>query len=246
MHPDAPRPRPRFEAPTPPTTPAPRGWHPHVYSASPKSPTPHRISDILGWGVCGRDEPLNLTTRPQESLSHAKGDHKATKRKRESGEVSPGPGSGADSEASSDRKKKKARTTFTGRQIFELERQFEVKKYLSSSERAEMAKLLNVTETQVKIWFQNRRTKWKKQDGITNAEANEHKNAATGKNKSKNNNNNNNNNSNNSSSSNSQPSSLVPSHLDSQQATSVGEEGSHFTPVPQPATQAAPPPVPHR
>ena len=50
-----------------------------------------------------------------------------------------------------DRKKKKARTTFTGRQIFELERQFEVKKYLSSSERAEMAKLLNVTETQVSI-----------------------------------------------------------------------------------------------
>ncbi|XP_050049969.2 uncharacterized protein [Dermacentor andersoni] len=68
-------------------------------------------------------------------------------------------------------RKKKARTTFTGRQIFELERQFEIKKYLSSSERAEMAKLLNVTETQVKIWFQNRRTKWKKQDGISNAEA---------------------------------------------------------------------------
>lgn len=44
-------------------------------------------------------------------------------------------------------KKKKARTTFTGRQIFELEKQFEIKKYLSSSERAEMAKLLNVTET---------------------------------------------------------------------------------------------------
>lgn len=46
-------------------------------------------------------------------------------------------------------RKKKARTTFTGRQIFELEKQFELKKYLSSSERAEMAKLLNVTETQV-------------------------------------------------------------------------------------------------
>ena len=48
-------------------------------------------------------------------------------------------------------KKKKARTTFTGRQIFELEKQFEVKKYLSSSERSEMAKLLNVTETQVSL-----------------------------------------------------------------------------------------------
>lgn len=46
-------------------------------------------------------------------------------------------------------KKKKARTTFTGRQIFELEKQFEQKKYLSSAERAEMATLLNVTETQV-------------------------------------------------------------------------------------------------
>jgi len=63
-------------------------------------------------------------------------------------------------------KKKKARTTFTGRQIFELEKQFKEKKYLSASERSDMAALLNVTETQVKIWFQNRRTKWKKQEKI--------------------------------------------------------------------------------
>ncbi|XP_043286185.1 zinc finger CCCH domain-containing protein 18 [Venturia canescens] len=76
----------------------------------------------------------------------------------------------------SDQKKKKARTTFTGRQIFALEKQFEKKKYLSSSERVDMAKMLNVTETQVKIWFQNRRTKWKKQDNISNAEAAEYKN----------------------------------------------------------------------
>jgi hypothetical protein len=63
----------------------------------------------------------------------------------QSGALSDG-GHGSDGE----RKRKKARTTFTGRQIFELEKQFEVKKYLSSSERAEMAKLLNVTETQVR------------------------------------------------------------------------------------------------
>ena len=48
-----------------------------------------------------------------------------------------------------DRKRKKVRTTFTGRQIFELEKMFEDKKYLSSTERAEMARLLNVTEQQV-------------------------------------------------------------------------------------------------
>jgi hypothetical protein len=50
-------------------------------------------------------------------------------------------------------KKKKARTTFTGKQIFELEKKFEDKKYLSSTERTEMATLLTVTETQVKIWY---------------------------------------------------------------------------------------------
>jgi len=49
----------------------------------------------------------------------------------------------------SDRKRKKARTTFTGRQIFELEKQFEHKKYLSTSERAELARSLGVTDQQV-------------------------------------------------------------------------------------------------
>ncbi|KAL4232044.1 hypothetical protein ACF0H5_009622 [Mactra antiquata] len=79
------------------------------------------------------------------------------------------------SDACAPQKKKKARTTFTGRQIFELEKKFEQKKYLSSAERAEMASLLNVTETQVKIWFQNRRTKWKKHENITATEIPEHK-----------------------------------------------------------------------
>ena len=58
-----------------------------------------------------------------------------------------------------DARRKKARTTFTGRQIFELERQFEQKKYLSSVERAEMASLLNVTETQVRPRMCHRRLK---------------------------------------------------------------------------------------
>ena len=47
--------------------------------------------------------------------------------------------------------KKKVRTTFTGKQIFELEKSFESKKYLSSAERAEMASSLQVTQQQVSI-----------------------------------------------------------------------------------------------
>lgn len=58
--------------------------------------------------------------------------------------------------------KKKTRTVFSRSQIFRLESMFELKRYLSSSERSSLAKNLNLTETQVKIWFQNRRMKWKR------------------------------------------------------------------------------------
>ncbi|XP_055349872.1 T-cell leukemia homeobox protein 3-like [Paramacrobiotus metropolitanus] len=60
-------------------------------------------------------------------------------------------------------KRKKPRTSFTRMQICELEKRFHRQKYLASAERAQLAKSLKMTDAQVKTWFQNRRTKHRRQ-----------------------------------------------------------------------------------
>uniref|UniRef100_A0A8C8EFL4 Gastrulation brain homeobox 1 n=1 Tax=Otus sunia TaxID=257818 RepID=A0A8C8EFL4_9STRI len=65
------------------------------------------------------------------------------------------PGSGAG-------KSRRRRTAFTSEQLLELEKEFHCKKYLSLTERSQIAHALKLSEVQVKIWFQNRRAKWKR------------------------------------------------------------------------------------
>ncbi|XP_061546449.1 homeobox protein Nkx-6.2 [Phycodurus eques] len=70
-----------------------------------------------------------------------------------------------------DGKKKHSRPTFSGQQIFALEKTFEQTKYLAGPERARLAYSLGMTESQVKVWFQNRRTKWRKRHAAEMASA---------------------------------------------------------------------------
>ncbi|XP_007949035.1 homeobox protein Nkx-2.6 [Orycteropus afer afer] len=111
-----------------------------------------------GHGEAVLETDAELAEEPQPYLSEASPPS--------SGNRAPEPGvgtSGGGTEQPRARQRRKPRVLFSQTQVLELERRFKQQRYLSAPEREHLASALQLTSTQVKIWFQNRRYKCKRQ-----------------------------------------------------------------------------------
>uniref|UniRef100_A0A669PK93 Homeobox protein Nkx-3.2 n=1 Tax=Phasianus colchicus TaxID=9054 RepID=A0A669PK93_PHACC len=169
----------RTEAPPPPAPRPPPAWDSD--SALSEEPESERRSEEESAGgsarpneAAGRGRPA-AEARPSEAAAERDRERDGARSDSEASAAASGRGPADEEEAAGGRllaaeeeaaapkpRKKRSRAAFSHAQVFELERRFNHQRYLSGPERADLAASLKLTETQVKIWFQNRRYKTKR------------------------------------------------------------------------------------
>ncbi|XP_037115244.1 homeobox protein Nkx-2.3-like [Syngnathus acus] len=132
----------------------------------PSASTPFSVEDILKLQENEHEDSLaervaavqhhNMHGRQKKTLAHHAEVEDQMKKLDTCLEHKGGPEGGATS-------RRRPRILFSRAQVSELERRFRQQRYLSATEREQLALVIKLTSTQVKIWFQNRRYKCKRQ-----------------------------------------------------------------------------------